>query len=175
MKLQNILYVLTCLVFSIVIGAAVYEHVAVWPNAFAAPPKSLHMFQGEYPLHTAPFWMSVHPVGLIFFFTTIAVNWKTARRKNVLIPLMGYLVVLISTAIFFVPTLLHLTGLKYSVTIDPEMQSLAKLWVNLSLLRLAFLIGLSIILFLGLTKPAEKLIKVKAKNKTAQKADLSYS
>ena len=160
MNFRNLIYALTCTSFTIVLGAAIYEHTAVWPNAFAEPPRSLHMFQGQYPLHAEPFWMSIHPVSLILFITSLILFWKTERRNYVLIPLTGYIIVLISTAIFFVPTLLHITRMPFSDTVNMEMKSLGQLWITLSIIRAFVLFGLSMTLFMGLTKPVYVINRV---------------
>ncbi len=152
MNFRNILYASACLSFSVIAGAAIYEHVALWPAAFSEPPKSLSVFQGPYKLNPAPFWMAIHPVTLVFMTITLILNWKTTRRKNVLIPMAGYVIILLTTFTFFVPELLDLTGTPYSDTVDPSLQSRGSRWVTLSLVRGGTLIVLAIILLLGLAK-----------------------
>jgi hypothetical protein len=154
MNFKNILYAISCISFTIILGAAVYEHIAVWPNAFAAAPRSLTMFQGEYPLHAQPFWLTIHPVTLILFITCLAFHWKTERRNYVLITFSGYVLILISTAIFFVPTLLSITKMQYADIVNEDMTRLGQLWITLSLIRGAILLGLSCLLIMGLTKSA---------------------
>ncbi|MCB0445987.1 MAG: hypothetical protein KDD03_00460, partial [Gelidibacter sp.] len=68
---KNIIYAIACLSFSIIIGAAFFEHLAVWPQAYAAPPASLGMFQGDYGLNAGAFWIKIHPVTLILFIITL--------------------------------------------------------------------------------------------------------
>ena len=152
MLYRDILYSFTCLFFSIVAGAAVYEHIAVVPAWSAAPPASLTMFQGAYGMNPGPFWQSIHPVTLIFFIITLITFWKTARRKNVLLAVGGYVLVLVSTAIYFVPELLHITLTPYADSIDAALVKRAKMWELLSLIRLLFIVALIIVLMLGLTK-----------------------
>jgi hypothetical protein len=152
MKLRNILYALTCLSFSAIIGAAIYEHTALWPAAFSEPPKSLTVFQGPYRLNAAPFWQSIHPVTLLLFTITLIVSWRTQRRKFILIALAGYVLILAATFTYFVPELLDLTGTPYAETIDPSLQSRGSLWTNLSLVRGGVLIVLAMNLLIGLTE-----------------------
>src|SRR5687768_7076840 len=106
MNFRNLLYALTCLSFSVIIGAAIYEHTALWPSAFAELPKSLTVFQGAYHIDAAPFWKSVHPVTLLLFVITLVVSWKTNRRKHVLVAVGGYVVILLTTFVYFVPELM---------------------------------------------------------------------
>lgn len=149
---KNLIYPLACLSFSIVIGGAVYEHLAVIPQWSAGPPASLSMFQGEYGLNAAAFWSKIHLATLPLFITSLILFWKTSSRKNILIPFIGYLIVLVVTGIYFVPELIEISNTPYDKIINPELQSRAKLWENLSLIRLLFIIALALFLYLGLTK-----------------------
>lgn len=156
MNFRNILYALTCLSFSVIVGAAIYEHTALWPAAFSEPPRSLAVFQGPYKLNAGMFWIPVHPITLLLLVVTLVLSWKTRRRKNVLIPLAGYVVILLTTFTFFVPELMDLTGTPYSDTIDASLQSRGSRWIMLSLVRLAVLIVLAMALLLGLAKGEER-------------------
>ncbi|MBX7120602.1 MAG: hypothetical protein K1X42_00585 [Opitutaceae bacterium] len=155
MNIKNLIYALTALSFTVVIGGAIYEHLAVVPIWTAAPPRSLAMFQGEYGLHPEMFWMPIHPVTLVLFVVTLILSWKSARRRNVLISFIGYVVLLAITAIYFVPELMAITRTAYANTIDASLTERAATWEMLSLVRLAILIGLSLTLFLGLTKTSD--------------------
>ena len=152
MNLKDIFYSIACLSFSIVIGAAVYEHLAVVPQWTAAPPYSLSMFQGEFGLKAQAFWIPIHPITLVLIISTLVLSWKTSRRKNILIALVGYMVILAITALYFVPSLLEITSATYSSTVDPVLTSRAKQWETFSIIRLFTLIGLAIAMFLGLAK-----------------------
>lgn len=154
MNLKNIVYAFACLAFSAVIGAAIYEHLCVVPQWAAAPPHSLSMFQGEYGLKPEAFWIPIHPVTLFLIIVTLAFSWKTSRRKGILITLAGYVMILIITAIYFVPELLHITATPYSTTVDTILTERAKMWEALSIVRMFVLVALAIVLLLGLTKPS---------------------
>jgi hypothetical protein len=157
MDFKDIVYALACLSFSIIIGAAVFEHVAVVPRWSAAPPVSLSMFQGKYGLNAAPFWKSIHPVTLLLLIAAIILSWKTGRSLHLLITTIGYVLILITTFIWFVPQLLDITRSAWSENVDLSLVKRAKLWEIVSLVRLVILIVLSIILLLGLTKTTVKL------------------
>lgn len=153
MKIANFFYSITCISFTIIIGAAFFEHLAVWPNAYTAPPASLSMFQGEYGLNAAGFWIKIHPLTLLLFIVTLIISWKTQRRKNVLIAFSGYFVILVITNLYFVPELMEITGTEFSNTVDENLVERGRLWRNLSLVRTFTLVVLALILFSGLTKP----------------------
>lgn len=156
MSLRNILLILATLSFIVVIGGAVYEHMAVVPRWTTAPPASLAMFQGPYGLFPTPFWQMIHPVTLVFFIGALITNWKTARRKLIALSFGGYFLVLVITAIYFVPELISITTTPYSDTIDPTLTARAGRWETLSLVRLSFLLVLAVTLLNSLTKSAEK-------------------
>ncbi len=156
MSSKNIFYVLTCISYCLIIGAGIYEHIAVWPIAYSEPPKSLTMFQGNYALESAPFWMSVHPVTLTLFLITLVSNWRSERKKYILLPLSTYIIVLVVTFVYFVPELISLTGTPYAETVDTDIQKRGSLWIDLSIIRMAFIVASAFVLLLGLTKSDKK-------------------
>ena len=152
MKFKDILYALTCLSFAIVIGAAVYEHLAVVPRWTLAPPASLSMFQGPYGLNAQAFWKPIHPVTMLLFISSLIAFWRSERKTTLLIVFTGYAIVIAVTAIYFVPELIAITSTPYSEITDAGLTQRAQLWESLSLVRLTFLILSSVLLFLGLAK-----------------------
>lgn len=138
-----------------VIGAAVYEHTTLVPTWSAAPPASLAMFQGDYGFSAETFWKSIHPVSILLLIATLIANWKTDRRRLISIALGGYVLILVVTAIYFVPELLEIINTPYSTTVDPSLVKRAQLWETLSLVRLGFLIVLFGGLLYSLTKGNE--------------------
>ncbi len=161
---RDLLYAATCLAFTIMIGGAVYEHLVLVPKWAAAPPVSLSMFQGTYALKTEIFWMLIHPVNLVLFISTLVVHWRSLRRKNLLIVVSVYLLILIITSIYFVPELISIITAPFSATADAGLTYRAGLWEILSLVRLGVLLILAMILFLGLTKSARKTAVVSRKS-----------
>lgn len=162
---KDLLYSATCLAFTIMIGGGVYEHLTMVPVWSTAPPVSLSMFNGEYGLNPAPFWMLIHPVNLLLFVISLVMHWRSERRKNILIVMASYVAILVITSIYFVPELLSITKTPLASTIDTELVKRAKLWELLSLGRLAVLLVLAMILFTGLTKTATVRV---AQRKTKQ-------
>ena len=150
---KNLSLIFAALCFIIVIGGAVYEHIVIIPQWSAAPPYSLTMFQGPYKLHGEHFWMAIHPVTLLFFILTLIFNWKSLRKKYILMSLIGYLITLIVTAIYYVPELIDITSTRYEDTVNPALTDRAQLWEMLSLFRLGFILILAGILLNALTKP----------------------
>jgi hypothetical protein len=149
---RDLLYALTCLCFSIMIGGAVYEHLTIVPKWSAAPPLSLSMFQGTYGLKPELFWKLIHPVTLALFALTLFTHWKTERRKNILTALSSYFLILVITAFYFVPELLAITTTPFAQKTDPDLTRRAGAWEMWSLVRLGVLLLLAMQLFLGLAK-----------------------
>ena len=156
MNFKNLIYSLACLSFSVVIGAAIYEHLAVVPQWAAGPPASLSMFQGDYGLYPQAFWIPVHPITLALLLLALIISWKSQRRTNVITTLIGYVAILVITFIYFVPELIAITTTPYSDTVDAALTERAEKWEMLSLVRLGFLMLLSLILFMGLTRSNNK-------------------
>ena len=167
---KDFLLIGTCMLFCIVLGAAVYEHLAVIPKWSMAVPASLAMFQGPYGLQAQYFWIPIHPFTLIFMIAALATNWKTTRRKNILTVLIGYVFILIITNIYFVPTLIGFMALPYSETVDEALTNNAATWEILSLIRLVLIVILAYLLLSALTKSNEVIV---VKNNTA--VPLSYT
>ena len=61
--IRNLFLVLAGICFVMVIGGAVYEHLALVPGWVSAVPASLSVFQGAYRLTPEKFWMPMHRGG----------------------------------------------------------------------------------------------------------------
>jgi hypothetical protein len=157
--MKDTFLILASIGFLIVLGAATYEHIAVIPAWSAAPPASLSMFQGEYGLHAEYFWMAIHPLTLLLMIIALILNWNTLRRKNILTALIGYVIILLVTSIYFVPVLIGFIETPYQDSVDPALVKSASLWEMLSLVRLVFIVGIAYLLLSTLTKSCEVIVK----------------
>ena len=154
---RTIVLILASISFIVVIGAGVYEHAALVPVWASAPPASLAMYQGEYAITPASFWISIHPITMLLLLLSLAFNWKSERRNSILTTIIGYAIVLAVTFLYFVPELMSITQSVYSATIDPELTQRAQSWEFWSQVRLASLLLMAFILLLGLSKSPETL------------------
>lgn len=145
-------YVLTCLSFTMIIGAGIYEHIAVWPRVYAAPPKSLSMFQGAYGLNAGTFWRAIHPITVLLLMITLIAWWKSPAKNYILVPFGMYILMLAATFAYFVPELINITGTPYADTIDDSLKSRGSLWITLSWIRAIIISAAAVILYSGLTK-----------------------
>src|SRR5687768_7879124 len=94
---KDFLLIATCMLFCIILGGAVYEHLAVIPKWSMAIPSSMAMFQGPYGIQPQYFWIPIHPFTIIFMVATLITNWHTTRRKNILTVMIGYVFILVVT------------------------------------------------------------------------------
>jgi hypothetical protein len=157
--IRTLLLILGCISFIVVIGGAIYEHLAVIPVWSSAVPASLAMFQGEYALVPLNFWMSIHPITVALLVIALIANWRTPRRNYVLTTLIGYLTILAVTFAYFVPELMSLIHTAYGPTVDAELTRRAGLWETLSLVRLGGLFALAVVLLLGLSKSTDERLR----------------
>jgi hypothetical protein len=155
--IRTIVLIFASISFIIVIGGATYEHGAVVPVWASGPPASLSMFQGNYPLRAANFWIPIHPVTLALMAAALILNWRTERRTFILTTLAGYVAILLVTFLYIVPELVYINGSPFSSTVDGVLLRRAKTWEVLSLVRLAFLMLLALSLLYGLSSSDEQL------------------
>lgn len=152
MNAKDFFYLMACLSFIIIIGGAIYEHLVLWPNAFAEVPRSLTVFQGDFKLTSENFWMPVHPVTMVLMITAWVLNRHTVRKHFILVPLVIYILILIVTFTYFVPELLSLVNMTYEDNVDQAANARAHQWEMLSIIRLIILVIASLILLTGLSK-----------------------
>ncbi len=157
-NLRTLVVILASISYIIVIGGAVYEHLAVVPEWSSAVPASLSMFQGEYGLDASRFWIPIHPVTLLLLSAALVLNWRTSRRGPIIITLAGYAAILAITFLYFVPELMAVTQTAYAANVDAELTRRANVWETLSLVRLGVLIVLAVVLLFGLSRPLESRI-----------------
>lgn len=153
--IRNLFLILASISFVVVIGGAVYEHLALVPVWTSAVPASLSVFQGEYRLTPEKFWMLIQPITIVLLLIALIANWATDRRMLVVGTLIGYVIVLGVTALYFVPELMALTQTSFSETVDAALTARANRWELLSLVRLGFLFLLAIGLLSALAKPTD--------------------
>ena len=153
--IRTLFLILASISFVVVIGGAVYEHLALVPVWTSAVPASLTVFQGEYALRAQNFWIPIHPVTIVLMVGALIANWRSDRRWLIILPLAGYVIVLGITFLYFVPELMTLTQTPFSETVDAALTARANTWETLSLVRLGFLFILAITLLSSLATPLD--------------------
>ncbi len=151
MMIRKLLLILGSISFIVVIGGATYEHLGIVPVWASAAPASLTMFQGEYAIQPQRFWIPIHPITLVLLTLALIANWRAASRNFILITLVGYILILATTFVFFVPELMSITRSAFNQTIDVELTARAGMWETLSLVRLGALYLLAIVVLTGVS------------------------
>lgn len=151
----RLVYLAACFGLAVVLGGGLYEHVCVWPRAFAAPPSSLTMFQGSYGLSPPVLWRRIHPMVVVLLALAAAMQWRTPRRRPLLVTLGAYVVVLAATVGYFAPEAMSIIGAPHADAVDPALLARASRWERLSLLRLGVLLLPTVWLYLAQPAPRE--------------------
>jgi hypothetical protein len=81
LPLNTAMLMLLIMSYFIVAGANLFETVTIATTAFAAPPASFDMYQGEYGYDGSHFWAIAPNVVLALYILTLIVNWRTPRRS----------------------------------------------------------------------------------------------
>src|SRR5215213_4736364 len=137
------------------LGGIAYSHLVYFPVYLSALPDSAVVVNGPYGLHEAIFWMIVHPLLILSLVAALALNWKSApRRKLILISLAVYLLVLVATRIYFIPELVAFEQSPGSQVSPSEWFARGQRWQRLSWTRGAIMYAGILPLLLALTKPA---------------------
>ncbi len=156
--IKDLLLILATIGFTIILGGGVYEQLAVVPSWSAAPPSSLTMFQGEFGLHAEKFWGMILPLTLLLLIASLVANWKTRRRKILLIVMGYFLFTIILTGLYFVPELMSITQTPIQPTADNALTERASKWETLSILRLLGTAIASVFLLIALTKSTQNVV-----------------
>lgn len=134
----------TTVAYLLLNGAQLFETAVLVPVWTAAPPASLHLFQGQYGLDFKNFWIVAHSLHELTFLAALFLNWKITSRRNVMIVvLVIHAVVRAWTLLYFAPVIISFQQTPFSETIDQTLQAKAALWRNLNLVRVAFFMLLS--------------------------------
>lgn len=98
-----------------------------------APPRSFAILTGEYAYDSRPFWDTVPMITLMLFLIAIVMNWKTPRRKFLLIAIGLFVVGGLISGLYLEPTFDAMFAQGFSDNVDPVMQSVAATWYMIDL------------------------------------------
>jgi hypothetical protein len=130
--------------WGIVCGAALYEHVAVIPIWTKNPPETIAFLQPPHGLQADKWWPRIHPLVMLTMVAALVASWRDPSvRRQLGTILAGYLLVLVLTAIWFVPELLALTTDPNAEIPPAEWKTRADRWEALSLARIGFMLVLT--------------------------------
>ena len=133
---------LSLLIWGVLLGGVLYSHLVFFPVFLSNLPESSSIVTGTYGLNEAPFWMTIHPILVLSLIVALISNWRTRRRYLIAVSLVIYVVILIISAVYFVPELIAFGGSLTSDVPKAEWMARGSRWYYLSCTR-------GIILFLS--------------------------
>ena len=113
------------------IGAQLYALSVVASTVSAAPPRSFAMLQGEYGYNSSAFWSTVPPITFVLFVIALIANWKTSRRKLLLLALTLFVVGGLVAGLYLEPIFDEMKAVGFRDQVDPVLQSRAARWYAL--------------------------------------------
>jgi hypothetical protein len=110
------------------IGAQLFAVSVIARTVAQAPPRSLAIFEGAYGYDSSGFWNTVPPVTALLLLVALVTNWKTARRKLLLIAMAVFLVGAVLAGVLLEPALAEMVAVGYRDAVDPVLQRRAANW-----------------------------------------------
>jgi hypothetical protein len=132
------------------IGAQLFALVVVAGTVSKAPPRSFAMFQGEYGYNSSAFWSTVPTITFVLLVVALVANWKTGRRKLLLLALTMFIVGGLMAGLFLEPVFDEMKAMGYRDEVDPVLRSRAATWYALdwAVWGIALVSGLALLLAL---------------------------
>src|SRR5688500_2737245 len=103
LNLRNVALMAVVASWFIQIGGQVFALISVDSILVAAPPRSFAMLQGEYRYDSDAFWSTVPPITGLLLMIALVANWKTERRKFLLVAFALTIVVAIVSIFYLDP------------------------------------------------------------------------
>ena len=113
------------------IGAQLYALSVVASTVSAAPPRSFAMLQGEYGYNSSAFWNTVPPITFVLFVIALVANWKTPRRKLLLLALALFVSAGLVAGLYLEPVFDEMKAIGFRDEVDPLLQRRAARWYAL--------------------------------------------
>ena len=113
------------------IGAQLYALSVVASTVTAAPPRSFAMLQGKYGYDSSAFWSTVPTITFVLFVIALVANWKTPRRKLLLLALTLFVIGGLVAGLYLEPLFDEMKAIGFRDEVDPALQSRAARWYAL--------------------------------------------
>jgi hypothetical protein len=113
------------------VGAQLFA-LSVMANTIAeAPPRSFAILQGEYRYDSGSFWSTLPVITFSLFIIALIANWKTPRRKLLLLALTLFVVAGLAAGLYLEPIFDEMKAVGFRDEVDPALQSRAATWYAL--------------------------------------------
>ncbi|MFO7179599.1 MAG: hypothetical protein DIU78_012955 [Pseudomonadota bacterium] len=132
--------------FGLDLGGSFYEHLVI-DTAWVDNPALIQPAQGG--ISRGAFWIPMHVLLTLLLAGALWATFRDRTARNRVLWAVGlYVAMRIWTLAYFVPLALQFESLG-EPTLSPQMRSVAEQWVSWSLLRLPFVAGSAIALWLA--------------------------
>jgi hypothetical protein len=154
-RLGNVSLMLSIVLWGTLLGGIAYSHLVYFPAYLSALPDSAVVVNGPYGLQEGVFWALIHPLLILSLVFTLVINWKLKERRNlILLSSAVYGVVLVATALYFLPELREFAHSPQSTVSPAEWLARGQRWQRLSWARGAVMYASFLPLLVALTKQA---------------------
>jgi hypothetical protein len=113
------------------IGAQLFALSVVASTVSAAPPRSFAILQGEYGYDSSAFWSTLPTITFVLFLIALMANWKTTRRKLLLLALFLFIIGGLVAGLYVEPVFDEMTAIGFRDEVDPALQRRAAVWYSL--------------------------------------------
>jgi hypothetical protein len=156
LNLRNITMMALVAIALIQNGAQLFALSIIARTVSKAPPRSFAILSGEYAYDSRIFWETVPPITLLIFVTALIANWKTARRKFLLVALGLFIAGGLFAGLYLEPMFDAMISQGYADHVDPVMQREAANWYMIDWAVWAVGFAACLILLLALAQPASR-------------------
>ena len=137
-------------------GAQLFALSVVASTVSAAPPRSFAMLQGEYGYDSSAFWSALPTITSVLFLIALIANWKTTRRKLLLLALFLFIIGGLVAGLYMEPVFDEMKAMGYRDEVDPVLQSRAARWYALDWAVWSISASAGVTLLLALIRPVTK-------------------
>ena len=154
-RISTLLLMLAIILWGTLLGGIAYSHLVYFPPYLSDLPNSAVIVNGPYPLNEVRFWGMIHPLLILSLVAALVSNWKSRARRNLIaLSFVVYIVVLMISAVYFVPELTLFKNSPQSTVTPAEWLARGRRWQRLSWLRGLVVYIAYVPLLFALTKPA---------------------
>lgn len=109
-------------------GAQLFAIAVIVGTVTKAPPRSLAMYAGEYGYNSGPFWEVMPTVTLVFLLVALVGNWRTPRRRLLLVAVALFSAAGLFTVFVMGPVQDAVVRVGYSAAVDEALRVQAMRW-----------------------------------------------
>lgn len=147
---------ITIILWGVLLGGMVYSHIVYFPPYLSDLPNSAIIVNGKYALSEGNFWMTIHPLLILSLNIALILNWKFKDRRSLILMTMTiYFIVLICTALYFLPELGAFKASPTSNISPAEWLDRGNRWQYLSWIRGSVMFVGILPLLMALTKATD--------------------